>query len=369
MSNYKIFLSCKFPISNAAKMCKEFGKSIGLDIITADRPNPIEIIEKIKEKMFEADAALFLIDDNNQDESFLSDWMKAEYGIAKAMNKVEGIIYVGEYSLISLFPRDIESLVLSSELNNKDLIELTSFLYLFKNKIQRAQTGIKDIVTPPFIRDFLKHRVFITKKGKMKYEAQVQIECLKNGLSDLKHSIHMNYSLCWPEIISDLQPEVKLIYNEQEHKLTIEPIATDKTKFTWKINIEPSLRNKELFTYGWETNFIHYLPLSKAELKTLTSSARYPFPEGQVEHHFFINHPTKFLELKLEFEDGSVIGDCEPKAYIGRTFSKRTEDNTEVERIRNFFKTDNFLNKKEMTLSVENPSLGYNYAILLTLNE
>lgn len=367
---FRVFLSCKFPLSPLANLCRSVGNAVGLEIRAADRPELAEIMEKVKREMLSADAALFLLepDPEEQNTSLMTDWMKAEYGIARAMNKVIGVINADKLPLPSMLSKDVEWLKAYGLKGEDAAVKIAAFLYSMRNKIESMSVALRDISKPPYIRDFLKHRVKLSAKGRLLYETHVQIKCLKNGLGDVRHSIHMNYSLCWSQVENDKRPQVDLVGFDDDHTFSLEPVAWDALKFTFKINFSPPLQQGETIGYGWRSEFPHYLPLTKAELEPLTASANYPFPEGCVEHHYFINHPTKLLVLRLEFEDGSIIGACRALSFVGRTFSTRSLDKDEVERIKDKLTVEDFLGTKQVTLTVEHPRFGNNYAIQWSLN-
>ena len=98
------------------------------------------------------------------------------------------------------------------------------------------------------------------------------------------------------------------------------------------------------------------------------SSPDYPLPERSVDHHYFINNPTNLLEIKLDFEDGSIIDGCEALSFVGRTFADCSIDHVEVGRIRNGLRVEEFLGGKIVTLTVDKPRFGDNYAIRWSLS-
>jgi len=367
---FKIFLSCHFPLSPLARLCQALAEAIDTRLVAAERPELAELMDKVKREMLSSDAALFLLEGNKDDdaEDVMSDWMKAEYGVARAMNKVIGVIVATEEPPPKVFSKDVEWLK-THGLNTEEIaIKVSTFLYSMKQKIKASTKALHDISEPTFIRNFIKHRINLSAEGELRYETQVKMQCLKEGLSDLRHSIHMNYSFCWKEGVPFERPNVELINLSSSHKFSFEPVASDATKYTWKINISPPLMKNEKINYGWRSDFMQYFPLTKEEISEITQISDYPFPVGSVEHHYFINNPTDLLVIKLEFEDGSIIGPCHAKAFVGRTFSTRTIDRTESEIISNNIQEENFLGRKEITLNVEKPRFGYNYAIWWSLN-
>ena len=366
---FRIFLSCKFPLSKIAKLCQSLADAIDTKLIAANRPEAVGIMEKVKKEMKLSDAALFLIEEyrENDDQNGLSDWIKAEFVIANSMNKPFCIISNTESPLPSFFLKDIEILKLNKLDPNEWPGKISSFLYSLKQQIKASKTSTHDISEPTFIRDFVKHRVKLLKEGNVRYETEVKMTCLKDGLSDVKHSIHMNYSFCWLDDANCERPSIELIKTSPGHDFLLEPYGGDNTKYTWKINIKPPLKKFENVSYGFRSNFIKYFPLQRKEIEHLTSQPDYPFPDGCIEHHFFINNPTDLLILKVQFEDGLLIGNCKPIAFVGRTFSHGTIDRIEVNRIEDCLDVDEFLGRKDVTLTVEKPNLGYNYAVLWSL--
>ena len=365
---FKVFLSCRFPPSTLASLCISMADAVGLSLVAAERPEAVEIMEKVKAQMRAADGALFLLEPSGKRPSGrMTDWMQAEYGIARAMNKVIGVITSSPGPLPKVFPKDMEYLPVSG-LDDKALAtKIAGYLYSLRKNLESANAGIREVSNPTFMREFLKHRVHLTGDGRLRYETHVQLQCLRDSLCDVKHSIHTNYSACWPGTNPESWPNLELVPCDSSHTVVAEPFAHDALKYTWKFNIDPSLRSHEIFTYGWRCDLPHYLPLSKAELARAPRTS-IPFLQDHVEHHFFINHPTKLLELKVVFDDGSLIGPCTPMAFVGRTFSDRSSNAQEAARIADCLRVEDFLAKKEITLTVSAPRFGYTYAILWTLN-
>lgn len=359
---YRVFLSCRFPLSEIAQLCREVGSAVHLDVATAERPALEEITEKVKQSMFGADAVLFLIERSNGSvaDDVMTNWMKIEYGMARTMNKVVGIVVANSQDLPSGFASDVEYLSLGDVAGINCAVRLSAFLFSMREKVEAVHPDLRDIQEPTFVRDFVKHRINLLHNGRATYQTHVGIECLKEGLSDLRHSIHMNYSLCWPHDQHFNPNLVQLTGLGGNHEFSIEAVASDMKKYTFRLNIEPPLRRGERIRYGWESEFQHYLPMRREEIKLLPS---YPLPEWTVEHHWFVNHPTRSLELRVHFEDGSVIGDPEAMAYVGRTFSTRTVDRDEGRRIREHLDVDEFIGGKDVVLVVEKPRHGHTYAI------
>jgi len=368
---FRVFMSCRFPVSTLASVCTHLGDALGLDIITSDRPETSEIIDKVKQDIENSEGVLFLLE-NDEDASVqqISDWIKAEYGVARGMNKPFAIITTDPSLLPSVFAKDHEYLDLSNKTADDRAVFLTKYLASFKRKLEAFTITSVDPVEPTYVRDFLKHRVKVSAEGRLRYETQVKLTCMKDGLADVRHSIHMNYSLCWLNENAHTRPMVELIIEDANHNFILEPIASSPQKFSWKINIKPPLRRGETTTFGWRSEFLHYLPLSKEELRPALETPGYPFAEGGVEHHYFINNPTNLLVLRVEFEDGSLIGDpVKAYAFVGRTFSIDSLDHDECRRIQGGLATEGFLGRREISLTVKEPRFGYNYAIWWQLSK
>ena len=310
--------------------------------------------------MLTSDGVLFLLEDN------VRDWILAEYGIARAQNKVIGLLTTNVEPPPEPFPRDLERLIIST-LDADATPSILKYLHSMKKKVESVNE-LLEIVKPAYIREFVKHRIILHSDGRLLYETDVQMKCLRDGLSDLTHSIHMNFSLCSPGA-QDFDPTVlELINLDPDHQLSFTLVANDSKKSTWKLSIDPPLRHSGRINYGWRNNFRHYLTLTREELEHLFASANHPLPDGRVKHHWFINHPTEDLELQLQIYDSSLFSSCEVLAYVGRTVSTRTIDDDEVNRIRNQLSITEFLGRTEITLAVSRPRLNYTYAIIWTLN-
>ena len=107
--------------------------------------------------------------------------------------------------------------------------------------------------------------------------------------------------------------------------------------------------------------------MTKNELKKFITKPDYPFPDNSIEHHYYINHPTNYLEFKIEFEDGNIVDNFNALAFVGRSFSRQSLDHKEVNRIKDSITVQEFLKSKVVTMCVNKPLFGFNYAISWTL--
>lgn len=358
MYKYKVFVSCHFPPGPLAELCRSIGNAIDLDMVVADRPSVDDLVEKVKRVIYSCDATLLLWENRLDEKS--NDWLTVEYAISRAMNKPIAIIRVGASPLPSSFKIDSEWLKLDGYDQLAQVVKIAEYLNVLKNKLQQLHTSERQIHNPNFIREFVKHQVTMTGDGRARYETHVHLKSLTYGLSVMKHSIHINQSI----LSTDKTPlSFELLPLDDKRKYSKKISATAPDKITFTVDIDPPLNKNDVGTYGWRTDFFQFLPQKRDEL-VLLQQGLYAFPNGRAQHHWFINHPTELLAIEIEFQDAMMVGECEPKAYNGRVYSDLSLDYEETERIQKFFSTEEFMGRKLVSLKVEKPSFGFNYAIL-----
>jgi hypothetical protein len=359
----KIFASCPFPISVFTQKCIEIAKSVDIELITASQPEAGDFTQKINKSINECVGIVFILE-KKKAKNF-SNWMTIEYTIANGLNLPIGIINNSNLVTPDIFPNHLE--ILKPE--NGEILDLKIIKYLFnlQERIKIANVKPLHFENLPFIRKFIKHHIELKKNGIVHYETMVCVKCLHDGLKDIKHSIHMNYSLCWNKKQENSDPQIEIIPFDEDRSITIDDITKGNNKYTWYFIIDPPLKKDEELTIGWRTIFSEYFPATREALKEILKQPDYPFPKNTVEHHYFINNPTEELELELTFEEGIGIDKFEALAFIGRSFSRQSIDNKECTRIKNNLSVKEFLKKKIVRLEVNRPLFGRNYAISWTL--
>jgi hypothetical protein len=361
----KIFTSCHFPTSMFVKKCIDIAKTVDIELIIANQPEARDFTKKINEYINKCVGIVFILEDLNEDTRNFSDWMTVEYTIANGLNLPIAIINNSDLKTPNIFPNHFE--VLQRENNEIADLKIVRYLFDLQERIKVANVKPLHFEKLPFIRKFIKHHIELKKDGVVNYETMVCVKCLNDGLKDIKHSIHMNYSLCWNKKHENSEPKIDIISFDDSRNITIDSITKGNNKYTWYFIIDPPLRKDEEFKIGWRTIFTEYFPATREALKEILKQPDYPFPKNTVEHHYFINNPTEQLELELTFENGVGIEKFEALAFLGRSFSRQSLDNVECERIKDKLLVNEFLEKKVVRLEVDKPLFGRNYAISWTI--
>jgi len=359
-----VFVSCAFPVSDFTRHCIELGKAIGMELIVLDNHETGDIHEKIKRNMHNCQGILFVLEEktelDGQRHNF-SSWMSEERTIADGLNLPMSIINNSNFSIPGVFPSTLEHLD-KSDINE---VYLVSTLNSLKSKIEDAlQPAKPNPITNAFIRKFIKHKVTIRKNGAVRYTTSAEIESLRNGLRDIRHSIYTQYSPCWDATNRGALPKIE-VRCDQEGGISIVEAYRDDKKYTWNFQFAKSLKMQETLKYAFNVDFPQYFPATKEKLKEMSELPDYPFIDDRIEHHFFINNQTTRFEMELYFEDSSVAKNFKVTVYNGRLYSQDCVDEEEVERIRKFLTIDNdsLFGENTVRLIVQNPKVGSTYSI------
>lgn len=359
----KVFASCAFPVSDFTKHCIELGKAINMELITLDNHETGDIHEKIKCNMHCCQGILFVLEEKTESDGQIhnfSSWMSEERTIADGLNLPMGIVNNSNFSIPNVFPSTLE------HLDKKDITEVTLIATLnsLKSKIEEAlQPEKPSSITSAYIRKFIKHKVTMKKDGAVRYTTSAEIESLRNGLKDVRHSIYTQYSPCWDATHRGAIPQIDARCN-QEGGVSIIESYRDEKKYTWSFQFSKALKKQETLKYGFTVDFPEYFPATKEKLKDMSKSPDYPYINDRIEHHFFINNQTLSFEMELFFEDSSVAQNFNVTVYNGRLYSQDCVDQEEVERIRRCLTIDNeSLFGETVKLIVSNPKVGSTYSI------
>lgn len=358
----KVFVSCAFPVSEFTTHCIELGKAIDMELITLDNHETGDIHEKIKNNMHCCQGILFVLEEkttpDGQRHNF-SPWMSEERTIADGLNLPMGIINNSDFSIPNVFPSTLEYLE-KTEINE---INLVATLNSLRSKIEMALQKPNPI-TNAFVRNYIKHKVTIKKDGAVKYTTSAEVESLRNGLRDIRHSIYTQYSPCWDATNRGAVPQID-VRCSQDGEISIIEENHDEKKYTWNFKFAKALKMQEIIKYKFTVDFPEYFPATREKLKKMSELPEYPFIDDRIEHHFFINNQTKKFEMELYFEDSSVAKNFKVSVYNGRLYSQDCVDDDEVERIRRWLTVDNesLYGENIVKLTVENPKVGSTYSI------
>ena len=256
----RVFVSYAFPVSDFTKYCVSIGKALEMELFTIDNHEIGDIHEKIKRNIHHSQGILFIFEEkmekDGQRHNF-SPWMSEERTIADGLNLPMGIINNSDFSIPSVFPNTLEYLD-KNEISNVSIVATLSSL---KSKIEAAlQPEKPNPVTNAFIRNFLKHKVNIKKDVSVKYITHCEIESLRNGLKDIRHSIYTQYSPCWDATNRGAVPEINVRCNQDKGISIIESFNNDK-KYTWSFQLTKSLKKHEILNYGFTVDFPEYFQL------------------------------------------------------------------------------------------------------------
>lgn len=360
----KAFISCAFPISDFTKHCIDLGKAIGMELITLDNHETGDIHDKIKRNMHLCQGILFILEEKTQSDGQrhnFSPWMSEERTIADGLNLPMGIINNSNFSIPAVFPSTLEHL----DKININEVNIVATLNSLKSKIESAlQPEKPNPITNAFIRKFIKHKVTIRKDGAVKYTTTAEIESLRNGLKDVRHSIYTQYSPCWDATHRGAVPQIDARCNQGE-ELYILGEYRDEKKCTWNFQFAKTLKIHETIKYGFTVDFPEYFPATREKLRAMSKSPNYPYIDDRIEHHFFINNQTNEFEMELFFEDSSVATNFKVIVYNGRIYSQDCIDEEEVERIKKFLTIENELIfcEKTVKLKVPYPKVGSTYSL------
>ena len=359
----KIFTSCAFPVSDFTEHCVELGKAICIELITIDDHESGDIHDKIKKHIHECAGILFILEEKTECDGQIhnfSPWMSEERTIADGLNLPMGIINNSNFSVPSVFPSTLEVL------KRSDITEFSiiSTLNSLKSKIEDALRPIEpNPITNAFIRKNIKHKVSIREDGSVRYAISAEIQSLRNGLRDIRHSIYTQYSPCWDATNRGAIPTIKTKC-DQEGKLSIIEEFHNEKKYTWNFKFPKSLKMNETLTYAFTVDFPEYFPATKKKLETLLKDLVYPFIDDRIEHHFFINNQTIKFEMELHFADSSMADNFKVTVYNGRLYSQDCVDEEETAKINKCLNISNeYINETTVKLSVDNPKVGSTYSI------
>jgi len=357
---FKVFVSCKFDEncepSEFVKNCIQLGKIVDLDLRVINEPNAGDIRAKIKEAIRDSVGIIFILEEFTENGSVYnsSHWISTEYEMADSLNLPMGLINNSKLKKPSTFPDNLE------ELGQNRLADRNIIQYLNSLK-KRIETETLEWV-PTFDREFIKHKVAIRPDGRAKYMTNVKIKALLDGVETFEHSIYTKYLQCWELTNTDYVPNIDVICDTDRTISTNLELKTNK-KCTWSFILNRPLMKFEEFSYFFVCEFPELYPMTKENLKRMTEIPNYPFPEGTIEHHFYINKPTKRLEIELFFEDARVSKNFQPLVFNGRKFSQGSLNQTETQRIKNCFREQLRWNEKNISLTVDNPKFDSTYSI------
>jgi hypothetical protein len=235
-------------------------------------------------------------------------------------------------------------------------LRLTQYLNSLRDHLQRVYTLGATLY--PYEREFVKREIDFQRSGDLLYKTAIRIRCNRDGVSDFHHTFHMRHGLHLPEGSSEDHKIEFVPGNSRDRSFTVEKVLTDSSHFGLRISLDPPLSRGDAVGYGWHSTFRHCIHPG--------STASHSVDSRQIEHHFFISQPTRFLELSVCVFDRALVGVCEVSAFSGRTLGQENRDKEETERINRSIRIEDFNEEKRIHLQVQNPRLHFSYTLYWT---
>lgn len=359
-----VYMACKQPPSDRARLCKTVGELLGLAVDIGDsHPG----LPEMKTKIQRASVIVALWEDlpTAADQAQLSDDLRDQIAIAVALDKDIHLINAAlsaplpRFSVAQQHP-PIDLREVEPEANAVKLMKLFGSLQV---KGRGASAAAQEPEHLSYRRLAVHTLIRFSSDHKCQTATEVELLSLRDGLADVQHSLHMNYKLYNIVASAEIAFPVEVIGIDPVRSFRILQFDRRPDKYSFQIGIDPPLRKQERTRFGWQSPWLDYLPLTRDQITVLADDEDFEFQVGEVEHHWCVNHPTDQLTITLEFASGQDVTAFGAVSFVGRRFRIDSIDREETERISDCLVTHSFLNRKTVRLEVAAPLTGNLYAI------
>ncbi|MFJ5989273.1 hypothetical protein [Lentzea sp. NPDC092896] len=356
-----IFLSCHFPPSPIAELCKKIADAVGLELITADAPRPELIGDKVRKLIEQTEATVVLWEDPRVDNPASFDWLISESATAQALGRPVAIVLAARTRpLPKSLPRELEAVDVTKPDADDNAIALMRY---FAALARVLNNGRGDAPRIAYRRLAVDHLLRFQSSGLLQVETQIEILALRGNLADSTHSMYMNYKIREPAPPDVSGWPIMLIGLDSRREFRLIRVRDQTSKYTFEVGIDPPLKEGDTTKYGWRSPWLGYTPLSRNDIAPLSPIEDFLFGVDEVEHHWFVNHPTDRLSITLEFDTALKVVDFQAMSFVGRLFRKSSTDRSETARIAPFLSTNAFMDRNTVRLDVDAPLTGNTYVI------
>jgi len=363
-----IFVSCKFYKNNTPSKfvnhCIDLGNIIFKDMdVELQICNDIsvgDVQKKIKEKIRNSIGVVFILERKHFSDNrpVCSDYMGFEYAIADGLNIPIAIVNASHLKKPDIFGNHLEEMTNTN--SDRDMLKYFAGL---KEKIMQSSP----IKNAAFRIDSITRIITINSKGGMKFQTKAFMTALQNNVFTFQHFIYKRYMYFDNSIAPNSIPLLSVHSSSRKVEARFEGETTKQ--YIWDFILDKPLSKNESFDYEFETSFDQFYPMTKSGLSKIVTHPEYPFPEGAVEHHYYVAYPTDLLRLELHFEDASLIGGFSVVVFTGKIYSDSYIDYEETERLKDMIREESIMSDKRITLDVKNPKLAATYAIRWRLED